>query len=245
MKTFLLSDGLSFGHYFLCLQLVIPSDNWEVYNNRYALWTMSALAFFYLIVPVLYRFVRNYRSAQLVTIVALLLHRPLLHAISDALSFLPETGHAEWFAEMTPVSYVYCFFFGITAYYATKEKKEFILSLIIITLMFYEPTSRYRYELIFELILVLAGTSSNLIQNEKITTHLVNISTKSYAIYLVHLWLIKICNVFYNKFPIFDNAFVKLAVTLICIFAGSYGIYDLVQFCTIKIKREKDGIKAI
>lgn len=111
--------------------------------------------------------------------------------------------------------------------------------------MFYEPTSRYRYELIFELILVLAGISSNLIQNEKITIHLVNISTKSYAIYLVHLWLIKICNVFYNKFPIFNIAFVKLAVTLICIFAGSYGIYDLVQFCTIKIKREKDGIKAI
>lgn len=226
---FLVPDGLSFGRYFLCLQLVIPSDNWDIYNNRYALWTMSALAVFYLTAPILYKLVNRYWSAQLLSILLLVFHRPMIYFVRDSLGFLPESGHAGWFAEMTPINYMYCFFLGIVVFYAIKENKEFLFSIVIIALMFYEPLERYKFELLFALTIMLACISPVLLQKGWMKEHIINLATKSYAIYLVHLWVIKMCDVFLNGIFHLDNLGIQFLITVICIFAISYGAYELVQ----------------
>ena len=47
--------GPRYLRYLLFLQMWLPSDNWALWNNRSALWTMSAFAFFYLLAPWLHR----------------------------------------------------------------------------------------------------------------------------------------------------------------------------------------------
>ena len=47
--------GPRYLRYVFFLQMWLPSEDWMLWNNRNALWTMSAFAFFYLLAPWLYR----------------------------------------------------------------------------------------------------------------------------------------------------------------------------------------------
>ena len=58
--------GPKFLRYFLFLQEFIPSENSEIWNNRYALWTMSSFAFFYIVAPVLYKYIKKFSQAIII-----------------------------------------------------------------------------------------------------------------------------------------------------------------------------------
>ena len=51
--------GPRYLRYVFFLQMWLPSEDWMLWNNRNALWTMSAFAFFYLLAPWLHRLLES------------------------------------------------------------------------------------------------------------------------------------------------------------------------------------------
>lgn len=101
-----------FLRYFVFLQCCLPSDNWNLWNNHSALWTMSSFMIFYLIAPFLYKLVRRFYHSFCIWIAFLIGTPYLARGIQKLLAYYPEEAHIEWFASMNPLTELYCFLGG-------------------------------------------------------------------------------------------------------------------------------------
>lgn len=104
--------SVRFLRYFLFLQCCLPSDNWDLWNNHSALWTMSSFMVFYLVAPFLYKMLKRFYSSFCVWIIFLVGTPYLARWIQTLLLHYPEESHIEWFSCMNPLTELYCFLGG-------------------------------------------------------------------------------------------------------------------------------------
>lgn len=178
--------GPRFLRYFLGLQCILPSDNWDLWNNHSALWTMSSFMAFYLIAPWLYRVLKKFSTGAIVTIAFLFGRGYIASAIQLCLSGYPASAQIEWFSYNNPLSQLHCFLLGITVYLAIKEGKQHIIAFLVMIALIVTHLNWYAYELLFMLLIFAAVQMPPLFQSPEIHKLVSFISGGSFALYLIH-----------------------------------------------------------
>lgn len=222
--------GIRFLRYVFFVHAVIPSNNYAMWNNHSALWTMSSFAFFYLLAPMYYKVFNKFYKAVSFLIILLVLRPHLITTIEKLNVIFPggET-HIEWFANENPFATLYCFMFGIVLFLAIKESKSSFLMMLFSGLLIVLDFECYKYELVFTMMLFFATQLPNIVDDEKGKRILKCISRGTFALYLIHPMVLRIAPVFYRKF--FGRSASGVLYALYCYFtcfAISYFIYYVI-----------------
>lgn len=64
---------VGWGRYFLGINMLLPSFNYDMWNNIYGFWTMGTFMCFYLIVPLIYKYVKNLNQAYLFFVISVVI----------------------------------------------------------------------------------------------------------------------------------------------------------------------------
>lgn len=159
--------GPRYLRYVFFLQMWLPSEDWMLWNNRNALWTMSAFAFFYLLAPWLHRLLeglgRRFAAGRFWGSFALLLAclggKGLLgRAIEQALNALPagSVDNISEFSAKNPPMELYAFLFGVTLFYAVKEGRGLLYGGFCLLLPMAFGFERMAWEGVFTVLVLLA-----------------------------------------------------------------------------------------
>ena len=168
------SSHLKWLRYFLLLSQIIPSsDNFWV--NLSASWTISHFLFFYLLVPLFFKYVNTLSKALLLQISCLIFN------------FL-------WSAEyLLPLTSLYYFVIGITVYLAFTEHKENSLiafsCLLSIFFLLFHHDFKYIYSNIF-MLLIIASKDFH-VSNTMVSKCIALLEEYSFTVYLVHAIVIE------------------------------------------------------
>lgn len=186
--------GIGFLRYFVFLQQIIPAKDYYLWNNRYALWTMSAFAVFYILVPFIYRLAKN-KWRLFVTTLGIWAATPF--AIQLVAEQLAGHGMDEpfYFATQFPLHKFYCLLIGVVLWRALKTEKIVIggvaLGLCLLTKMNF-----YGFELLWTALLCLVLVLPPWMPRTTIGQKTLCVAAdSSFALYLFHPLAISVCEV--------------------------------------------------
>lgn len=182
--------------YFTYTNAVIPSGNFEIYNNRSGFWTMSSFALFYLLAPLLKKYIYDLKRAIIILTgmfcfgkaFDFILHPFLVYVGADEITFMEA---------IFPVGNMYLFFMGIVVYYAIKEKQEYTAILggtvLISMLVMIEKIDYPFWCLMAAVIIILSSKIQLQIRKYTLLSKLIRQgSLISYEVYLSHFMFIEI-----------------------------------------------------
>lgn len=222
-----------FLRYFFGLQCFIPSDNWDLWNNHNALWTMSSFIAFYIFTPFLYKILNNFYTSFACTI-CFLVGRPFfIKTIQLWFSDYPADAHIEWFSLNNPLSELYCYLLGCTLYLAIKKEKQNIYIFIITIILIVTRFEWYQFEFIFVLLIYISISMAPLTHNKILNKFISIASNGSFALYLIHPIVLIVASAIWQSCGIFNKWFYALYLYISCI-GVSYCIY---YFGIIRIER--------
>lgn len=178
--------GPKFFRYFLFGQMFIPSDNYDLWNNRFVLWTMSAFALFYLIAPLFKKIADSFYKSLVVLLAFYLVYKFVPGVIEEKLGGNPAID-LDSFASLNAICVMYLFFMGVSAYYAVKEHKELIYAVIITLSYVYYICRGTEFEVIFALMIMIAGACESVCLSEKVEKIVLLLSKCSFPLYLTHI----------------------------------------------------------
>lgn len=215
--------GIRFLRYILGVQSILPSDDWNKWNNHSALWSMSSFLFFYLLAPFLFRLMNNVIRGGCVVIGCLLI-TPLINELAYKLLIQCDSvSEVELFTLMNPVSVLYCFVLGGYAYistkYAVNNYYEFALLLFLLL-----PISNYRYEIIFTVLVIVAINYPIKVGSTKLIAEIVSAGKYTFSLYLLQPIVIDCYNNLMLQY--IDSKIVNMigASAFCCI--AAYFVYD-------------------
>lgn len=178
--------GLRYLRYVFFLQMWLPSEDWMLWNNRNVLWTMSSFAFFYLVAPFLYRLCRRFRGAFAVLLVCLVGKGFLGRWVESRLSGWPESANISQFSAQNPLMTLYCFVFGMAAFAAVRENRQFFYGAFCILLAALLGFDRCAYECVFAVLVLLAAQCPPADLPPRAVRALDLLSAGSFWLYLAH-----------------------------------------------------------
>lgn len=179
------------GHYlryFTFTNMLLPSDNWYIWNNKNGWWTMSSFMCFYLVAPIIKNIINSfYKSLMALTL--LLIVTPmgrvgLLEYLQNY--FLSEKAHIEWFCEQTPVFQIYIFFFGITIYFAIRDKKQILYIIYLLFIFFAFNGNTYKFEIIITLCVMTVVQGEDIFLKPKLNKAVNYMARGSFSVYCIH-----------------------------------------------------------
>lgn len=178
--------GIKFLRYFFFGQMFIPSDNYDLWNNRYVLWTMSAFALFYLLAPIIKKLSDSFLKSLVVLFIFYEINKYIPNVLRSV--FSGTYGDAlESFPELNALCVMYLFFIGVCAYYAIKEKKTVLYAVILIIGYSFYIFRGTEYEIVFVLLLMVATSTNMEIKNQKVKSVILLMSKCSFPLYLTHI----------------------------------------------------------
>ncbi|MCI8571751.1 MAG: acyltransferase [Lachnospiraceae bacterium] len=168
------SSHLGWLRYFLLLSQTIPSsDNFWI--NLSATWTISHFMFFYLLMPLLFKYVNTCYKALILQLCCF-----ILNYFWNSNYFLPLTS-------------LYYFIIGISIYLALKEHKEnFVIAiscLMNIPLLLFNYAPEYVYSNIFMILIIVSRNFY--ITSQPIDKLIRLLDEYSFTVYLVHAVIIE------------------------------------------------------
>ena len=181
--------GPGYLRYFAFLQMWLPSDNWMLWNNRNVLWTMSAFAFFYLLAPWLYRICKHFWSALALLVLCLAVKGKIGSLIETALAGFPPEANISEFSAKTPVMTLYCFVFGMAAFAAVRENRQFLYAAFCILLAVLTGFQKAGDECVFTVLVILAAQNPQgigLAENAGFRRLIDFVGAGSFWLYLAH-----------------------------------------------------------
>ncbi len=116
--------GLKWIRYFLGLNTILPSNGYGIWNNLYGYWTMSCFIWFYIMVPLIAKIVKNFKKAIIFYFVCFGIFIVWKIGMTMAFSLLTEIDRLDDCIGAAPFSMLYYFALGIIAYYAVQERKH-------------------------------------------------------------------------------------------------------------------------
>ena len=148
--------GLKYLRYFFFLQGVLPSNNYLWWNNGFALWSMSSFAFFYLVVPFLYKCIRNWKVSLFITIVLLAARQSMMDLTVNLFGLFGSFSDPNAVASAEPINNLCYFMLGITVWHMRDKRSALGLGALSIIIAVLSSMNFYGYEMIFTALLVFA-----------------------------------------------------------------------------------------
>lgn len=207
------SMGLGWLRYFLGVNMLLPSNNFDVWNNCFGFWAMGCILFFYVILPLLVKCVNSFRRSIVFFIICWTGSLFLLQ-IDTVDRFLIYWG---------PFNQMQYFALGIVAFYANREKKQ-SLAILLMLLFALLPNKANESSLLFAL---LSGIAIMSIKDEDVMIKrggqkvLQFFSKYSFHIYLSHMMALSAASVVSGKY---------FAVSALCLYGTRF---ILTMFLTI------------
>ena len=225
--------------YFLFLQMFLPSDDFFVWNNSNALWTMSAFVLFYLIAPIIRKAIDNFEKS-IITLVAMLMITPLWKSmIFDSLNKISWVSHADWFSTMNPISCLVVFMIGVTVYHSKEEGKQIIITLLACATLVFTQFQWYQFDLLFGILLCMVVSVNDSRFLGKYGFILYEVGRESFSLYLCHPMILLVVSMLGNYFNWFNS--IKLIVGLGGSIVGTFIFHNyIVAPITKRLKNALD-----
>ena len=237
--------GLKYLRYFLFLHGVLPSNNYLWWNNGFALWTMSSFAFFYLIVPLLFRFIRNWKVSLFITIALLILRQSMVNLTVDIFKLFGAFNDPYSVALDEPINNICYFMIGITVWHLKDKRAVFGFGALAAVVAVFSSMTFYGYEMIFTALLIFA-ISFPINQYTPIAMKKVirQLCSMSFFIYLSHMVFLPHVAHQIDKFSI--TGWLKYALMMIGIFLTCwvfFRIYKLIAYLiSLAVKRVRPRV---
>ena len=117
--------GLGWLRYFLGLNTVLPSTNYDLWNNTYGLWTMSCFIWFYIMAPFVFKWVRSLKSAAYFFGLSFVCSIAWKLVMNSMFSRMVGVESLDVLTGASPFGVLYQFAIGIMAYFMLKEEKAY------------------------------------------------------------------------------------------------------------------------
>lgn len=211
--------GLGWLRYFSFINAAIPSNSYYVWNNIDGYWTMSSFALFYLMVPVLYKVLKKSLSRSVFALGASFIISQGLDVLLPLCGILNGCDNISAFLAGFPVSNMYFFVIGIVTFCAVQEKRQTDGILIglggVLGCAIINKTDYLMYALLTAIILMCGSISEKpWAVSQRIDKAICWGAGISYAVYLVHMPILEICQK-YLKISIFYKTMIAvLAIVL-------------------------------
>ena len=181
--------GLKWIRFFLGLNTILPSNDYEIWNNPYGWWTMSSFIWFYILAPVLMKHIKNIKWAAVFVPISLIAWVVWKVVISYLFGGVKDLDDVNMLSGASPFGMLIYFAFGILAFYAVKEKKELLtgfglISFAIIGILINRDA--WAYSAITGVIIILCNRYPITLKGKwKATVQF--LGSHSFNVYLVHL----------------------------------------------------------
>lgn len=166
--------GIGWFRYFVLANCWAPKANSGIWDNLGATWSVFAFVLFYILMPAFKKLVKSFRAAFILEVLFLVISRFWL---------------IFQFTFFTTVTWLPYFGLGIVAYYAIREKKEALLSVLLCGMAIIDilqgGNEAFIYSLLFTIILVNGLILERFVNVPK--SSLIGwLDKHSYVIYLIH-----------------------------------------------------------
>ncbi len=213
------NTGLYWLRYFFFLSTFIPAN--DIYWTNLAMtWTVSYFLFFYLVAPIVYKYVNSYTKAWIAVLLSMICSK----LIPDGF--------------LGPVTGLYAFFLGVMIFYAIKENKAYNSLVIsgIIAFVFYIYGVAYPYgdSFLISIIILCVLKIKISIKFPIIGTLIDFIDKHSYSIYLMQGLVITVASSCFGEMKSMKSAMIMLAVTI-----ASAVLFDKIENTIIGIGKSK------
>ena len=175
---------LGWSRYFLGLQELLPSNNFQRWNNCCGFWCMTSFLVFYAIAPFIFLYVTHFKRAVVFLIVCLVLAL-ITRAISKQIS--PEAfDEVRQFFKWSPLFQMQYFAIGILAFIGLKEKKIRLTCIImgILALAYFKSAMMFAASVC---IIIILFTDARMPIGPKSSTAIKFLSKYSFHVYLAHI----------------------------------------------------------
>lgn len=224
MHTFIWRDvpndflHLGWLRYFLCLNIIVPSDN-SFWFNIGTTWTIFVFILFYLLVPMIRKWCTNLKNSI------------VLCGFLCALSFIniPYVDSNERF----PLQCLYYIMVGVIIYFALREKKDkmfiFVSIILIICRGVALPVIDWFVWILLFSILVISSMEIK-IKSPKITKIVNKLDEYTYTVYLIHGFGIKFMT-YVSKFYIMNSQwkFIDFMIGLLSTIFFSIIVHEMLE----------------
>lgn len=226
--------GLKWLRFFLGLNTILPSNNYEIWNNPYGWWTMSAFIWFYAMAPFLMKFVNNWKKAVLFVPVSLgswITWKLIMRVLFGNINGLDDINTL---SGASPFGTLIYFALGILEFMAIKEKKNFftVIGLFVFAIVGVVIHRNAWTVAAFSGILIILFNQYPVVLKGRFKSIVQFFGKHSFNIYLVHLLAFEISWKIVSS--LFDRSVLYLmwvlsSVVLIALLAG------MLNFITSKI----------
>lgn len=185
---------LGWCRYFSFMNMILPSHNFNVLNNLFGFWTMGCFPLFYLLVPLLYKFIKKVRDVFFLLFFGLgfnFVSRIFIFRIFNIFNF----DDANSFSNISPFVTLYLFLFGMAVAYAKRYNEEvkvtFIIGIIMLLMLSIEKSGYVLWGCATSFICMMPDIKIFEQRIPKIISIVFNrilnfIDVNSFNIYLVH-----------------------------------------------------------
>lgn len=189
--------GLGWLRYLFCINTWIPSNHYDFWNNLWGLWTINCFLFFYLIAPLLKKYINNFNKSACFMVVMLV----FTFAFSKVMGVVFAKLGAEMPAMLacdTPIYSLNTFSMGICAWYGWKEGRlKNCMQLLVVILVGFIGLNMYNRMLWGALCAIIMIAFIDLkIKSPKINSAIKTMGRYSFCLYLVHLCVIEVVDHF-------------------------------------------------
>jgi len=207
------SSGIGWPRYFLFLSTSIPADKNFWVNLSYT-WTISIFVLFYLLAPLMKRFVTSYRSA--------VIHWGAWYVLS--LICVNRVAYG------MPFFFLHYFALGIVLFYAVKEEKikQVITGCVVFvlgSLIMNETLTHNACAMLFMILIIMAKDMKA--ENTKLKKMIGTLDAYSYTVYLSHAVVMNGIEMIKNRVALSPVLILVIAVG--CTFVGAVVVRNLVE----------------
>lgn len=188
---------IGWARYFLGLNTILPSNAYDQWNNLYGWWTMSCFIDFYIMAPLIYKFVKNFKSSVCflgISFVISAVWKILINVIFGRIAGLDSI---DVLAGASPFGMLYQFAIGIIIFYtleeadskSTQQLSAKDISLIIMALFATVGVIIHKNAFVWCAltgIVILATTKIKSDSNGKMNKTIKFIGEHSFNVYLIH-----------------------------------------------------------
>lgn len=215
------SSGIGWPRYFFFLSTSIPSDK-NFWTNLSYTWTISIFVLFYLLMPLMKRFVKNFKSAV------------ALWAAFYALSLICINRVAYGM----PFFFLHYFVMGIVLYYALEEGKvrEVLIGCLVFvfgSLIMNSTLTNTACAMLFMILIIMVKEVR--VENKKLQKCIHSLDAYSYTVYLAHAVVMNGIEMLKNRYPLSQITILLIAIG--CTLVGTILVHHVIERPMEKVGR--------
>lgn len=224
---------LGWFRYFSFTNMLIPSYSYDEWNNLYGYWTMGCFPIFYMLAPILYKWMKSLRSS-----IACFLCSVILMFVASTLGVLllqRTSFDIGGYVSVMPTSTLYLFVMGMMSAYAYKngyvQEMAMFFGIFLLSMLALGKSGYVLWGGATGIILLKPSISFSLEKCKVWCTLTAFLDRNSFNIYLLHLLVADIC-IYFTK----TNNVITCIISVIIVLVVSELLSKLT---TLLVKRRK------